>query len=176
MNKIFPIILVLVLSGCATGGGYVMKNSFSTNEIDWFMAGGSTTVKGSAFLKQRGGGVVTCAGNEVTLTPVTRYSTERISFLYDSTEFGILQRGLPRALRGKYFKEEAPVAYGQYSKRARCDVDGKFEFQNVPQGSYYLITVVEWNTGRNMFENEGGFIMKRISVNDKELVKFVISN
>ena len=176
MNKIFPLILVLVLSGCATGGGYVMKNSFSTDEIDWFLAGGSTTVKGSAFLKQRGGGVVTCAGNEVFLIPVSRYSTERISFLYDSTEFGILQRGLPQALRGRYFKEEPPAAYGQYSKRTICDVDGRFVFQNVPQGSYYLTTIVEWNTGQNMFENEGGFIMKRISVNDKELVKFVISN
>tara|TARA_Y100000768_G_scaffold360450_1_gene317704 strand:- start:157 stop:687 length:531 start_codon:yes stop_codon:yes gene_type:complete len=176
MNKIFLIISVVILSGCASSG-YVMKNSFSVDELDWFIAGGTTTVEGSAFLRQRGGGIVTCAGNEVNLVPVTKYSTERMTFLYENTEFGILQTGLPAILRGKLFKGgETAGAYLKYLLKTTCDVDGKFQFQNVPQGSYYLITKVEWNTGRNMFENEGGMIMKRVLVNNKELEKFIISN
>ena len=51
---------------------------------------GKATVSGQACLKQSGGGVVTCAGSEVTLFPVTEYAKQRITAIY-GTENGAIR-------------------------------------------------------------------------------------
>lgn len=47
------------------------------------LARGDGEIRGNAFMMQRGGGVVTCAGNEVYLIPHNDYAAERLGALYD---------------------------------------------------------------------------------------------
>lgn len=49
---------------------------------------GTNTVKGSAVVPQQGGGISTCAGKRVYLTPVTDYATTLMLTLYGNTERG----------------------------------------------------------------------------------------
>jgi hypothetical protein len=57
-----------------------------------------------------------------------------------------------------------------------CDAEGDFEFLNVPDGNYYLVAKVIWAIPGQYNQNyQGGGMMKRVSVNDGEHVKVLIS-
>jgi hypothetical protein len=62
--------------GCAHN--FVTQPSFDLPSFDAedhrsFEGSGTATIKGQAFLRQKGGGVVTCAGSDVKLMPATNY-------------------------------------------------------------------------------------------------------
>ena len=76
------LLAVVLFIGCMTTPAYVIVNDFNTEESAYILEEGSFSIQGSAFLRQRGGGVVGCQGNVVTLFPTTRYMTEIFHHAY----------------------------------------------------------------------------------------------
>ena len=146
---------------------YEMRTSFDPQEVAWFDEDGTNSIQGSALIRQRGGSIVTCAGNEVDLVPVSRYATERMLVIYGSTERGYSRIG------NAVIKGEPDYLYWTTSQTKRCDVQGSFSFSNLPNGSFYVITTITWRVSE--YRNAGGALMARITLEDGEAGEVVLT-
>lgn len=159
------LMLGLTLPSCMVAEPIPVASTFSASEVAFINEQGTNTVKGSAFIRQRGGGVVNCAGNDVDLIPKGEYSAERMEVIYGTTTSSSYRQawGSPRL---------APFADGYLShlRTTTCDVDGKFEFQNVAAGSYFIVTEVVWEV-RSV---QGGYLMAPITFTDGNEVTSVV--
>ncbi|MDI1229848.1 MAG: hypothetical protein PSU93_01715 [Methylobacter sp.] len=129
---------------------------------------GSNTVTGQAFLTQKGGGVVTCAGNPVEMHPNTEYFNQ----LVDDVANGY-------TTMEKLSQDEKNLL-----KTGQCDAQGNFEFHKVPSGKWVITTNVSWDVNfvrHNGFyyyadsEKQGGYQTKEVNVQEGEVNKFIIS-
>lgn len=104
---------------------YNMQNNFDFDQAERLMKKGKNTVIGNAFLRQNGGGIVTCAGSEVTLIPATEYAKERLRRLYSGTDKGynpIVVKGFFQyGPRMQYKFIPTPNRYTALMKRTVCD-------------------------------------------------------
>ena len=75
--RLFLLALVVVLSGCMIPPPqWNAVSDAAEAEYQPYLAGGTGSVTGQAFLTQRGGGVVKAAGRTVTLDPATSVGNE----------------------------------------------------------------------------------------------------
>ncbi len=133
---------------------------------------GVHSISGSAFLRQKGGGVVTCAGSEVVLTPKTPYADEYIHRFYRDNDSGY-KDFLVQYLLGDGI--EVNPEYYKYTKTATCDAQGNFKFSKISNGDYYITTTVIWEApGLGVSSTQGGYLMKRVTV-DNENVNVIIT-
>lgn len=165
--------LMMLLAGCAVNQAQEvnLKAAFNTEEAKRLLAPGKNTIKGSALFRQNGGGIVSCAGTQVDLVPATEYATERISYLYGSTE-----RGVQTAMTAPHLKFTNVEAsgYRENQRHVLCDSQGFFKFDNVADGSFYLTSVITWHVG-NSYIPEGGVLMQRITVSGGEVKEIVLA-
>lgn len=144
-----------LVAACATP--ITIETPFSPEEVAYVSTRGAATVEGQAFLRQMGGGVVTCAGEEVSLIPAGTYATELITKM-----FGSPQGGRMTAL-SLVDPGETPARFREMQRRAQCDAEGDFTFAGVADGPYYVMTRVVWTVG-DSFIPEGGYLARRIEV------------
>lgn len=143
--RLLPIaIFALALAGCTSVG--TLTTSFDPNAAAFINQKGKATVTGQAFLRRNDGVVVYAAGSEVTLIPQTYYSRERMVQIYGSGHFSAF---------GKSFKNDDPQ-YLAYTRHTVADGEGKFTFDQVADGSYYITTTVVWMAG---YYRQGGALM-----------------
>lgn len=142
-----------------------LSSEYKYSETKPMLEKGKNTIKGSALWRQSGGGVVTCAGNLVTLIPKTSYSTERFISIYGNDMAGISPIG------NKVQFSPENLEYQQHRLNTQCDAQGYFAFENVADGDFFVMTAIVWAAGPH--NPQGGAIMKSVSVNGGE-VKTVI--
>lgn len=121
-------------------------------------------MSGQAFLRQRGGGIVTCAGLPIVLVPKIDYTATVMqravgSRVYDS------QWLISYADSAFAAMPPMPEPIKAASKRTVCDVNGKFSIASVPPGEYYATAQVSWQAGTA----QGGILVKPIKVADKNI-------
>lgn len=154
-----------LLSACAGKPDYRLtyqvRALFDKDQAASQVRDGVGTVQGSAFMRQRGGGVVTCAGATVHLIPATQYARERFTRLYSVEGPSASNRG------PKVDFEPDPPEYYSLTRSAKCDAQGRFEFTEVAQGAFYLQTQVVWSV---MNSREGGNLMALIEVKGAKTV------
>ena len=159
-------VATLVFAGCAVQPQtYTMQKSFDEALAKTMVMAGKNTIKGSALVRQNGGGVVTCAGNEVIAIPVTQYADERMWLLY-----GSYQRGFRHVGMGGFVITNENPAYRSLVLKTTCDAQGGFKFGNVADGSFYVATQVKWSVGT---QPQGGALMLKVNVwkgEEKEIV------
>src|SRR5687768_12302785 len=110
--KTCVIFFMFLLTGCVMPPPQVdVQAKFDEEEIKRYSEPGTSGVKGQAFLRQQGAGVVTCAGSEVFLVPATPYYRQTFEHVRAGKN---PQLGL--------------ATIGRYSKKARCDAQGNFAF------------------------------------------------
>jgi len=155
------LIGVLLFVGCATAP--VARMPFPAEEYARLDSTGVAVVKGQAFLKTRGGEVITAAGNEVILNPETSYSQQWFEVSY---------------LGGKELAEPDPRVL-PYVAKTTADADGRFTFQNVAPGNYYVVTSVVWEApGGNILGGpnaQGGYVAKLITVREGDHLDVVVT-
>lgn len=173
MKKLLSMSAVaILLVGCA-GTPFApiehsMKNKFDAKQAQTQLKEGNAKLEGNAFLRQQGGGVVTCAGQEVFLFPYTDYANEKLSLMYGSSE-----RGISAWHTTQYkFSNEDPN-FPNYKKTSFCDAQGKFVFDKLSAGTYFAITNVSWTVG---YERQGGFLMQKVTLNKGETKSIVMSH
>ncbi len=56
-----------------------------------------------------------------------------------------------------------------------ADADGRFKFESVPAGEYFVTTTIIWEIpSRSGLQRQGGLVTKRISVEDGQEIEIII--
>jgi len=164
MKKILIAALVLVLTGCvAPVPKHTLTTTFNEKEAAALMQPGANTIRGSALIRQNNGGVVTCAGNPVYLVPATNYALERFQAIYKNTGRGYYRQVAPQT--ESHFTNDDP-SYYKSARPTTCDALGFFKFDNLSDGSFFLVTTIQWRV--NNYLLEGGSLMLRVNVKGGE--------
>ena len=161
LNKKVAVVLVapvFLLVGCFSP--HIFNSTFKAPEIPVWRENGTNVVEGSGFLRQRGGVVVTCAGEAVTLT-----------LSYAKTAYEREWESLSGAVKRLTELDPAYVAFREELRKSKrtiwttCDVQGRFRFANVPSGNYEIETTVEWYVPSQYGgSTEGGKIKNVLSI------------
>jgi hypothetical protein len=167
MKNLLAMLFVLLASGCANlqQPTYTLSRVFDRPAAAALMAPGANSIAGNAFLRQAGGGVVSCAGSPVVLVPATAYATERILAIYQSAEGGL-------AYRSVKFQPESQE-FAALTRKTSCDSAGNFTFDAVADGDFYLVTQVVWMLGS--YNRQGGVLARRITVSGGKVTRIVMS-
>lgn len=154
MRVIYSVLIVILLSACQATPRYVYQTTsvYNPEETSWSRLDGNSSVSGSSFIRQNGGGIVSCAGYPALLIPKSTYSDERISYLYGN---------LTRGYNTYRIIDTGDSRYTADYRTTVCDVDGKFKFTNLPDGVYYLITSVTWNVANS---TQGGHLFQKVDL------------
>lgn len=171
MRSIVVMGAVAALTGCASRAPVEpevvdLGVAFDAAAARSQLGEGKGQIKGGAFIRQQGGGVVTCAGRDVSLVPATPYAAKIYQVLY-GTDQGTAMR-LPVAKRVKPTSSE----FGQVMKKTQCDAQGAFAFDGIKDGDYFVETVVTWRVG---LDQQGGAIMRRVSLAGGQQISIVVS-
>lgn len=160
------VSIFLILAGCVLPTENLsLLTTFDPNAVAFVNQNGSGVIKGEAFLRQGGGGVVTCAGYNVALVPSAAYADERISLIYKSKE-----RGFNPVFRR--FTNTQNVDYLSYTRATKCDAQGKFQFRDLHSGAYYVTAQVTWVVGGVA---QGGTLMEKAQVVDDKTVELLLT-
>lgn len=130
--KLYLVIIasIVLLTGCAPKM-VALQNKFDPNLTKSLIEkDGNNTLDGNAFLRQNSGAVITCAGSEVLLIPVTQYSIERTSVIFGNSYSGFF----PIQFDKKIQFDNNPELFVNLMKRERCDSQGNFSFGHVGDG------------------------------------------
>ena len=169
MKKLVVVGLsILALAGCRGPQTLEPMTDFDANAASIINKKGSGTVSGQAFLKQAGGGVVTCAGNEVALIPATDYATQRLRMIFGSSDYGYRDQFTQAVSKA----EER--AYYELRRYTVCDAQGNFVFKGVASGTYYLMSEVVWSV--NQYRNAGGGLMHKVEVKNGRNSEVIMTN
>ena len=165
MRVLFSMFVVVLLSGCQSTPVYVYQTSstYNPNEVLWSKLDGDSSVSGSAFIRQKGGGIVSCAGFEVGLFPQSSYADERLSYIYSNLNKGF---NINRSI------DSSDHRYLDDSRKTICGVDGKFKFTNLPNGVYYIVTKVAWQVG---YSNQGASLFQKVDLTSGGNLEVVLS-
>ena len=152
--RIAIIFLAMAVAGCTLPHPTVIPTLTPYDPIaaSRIHEEGPNEIRGQAFLRQRGGGVVTCASSEVTLIPSTSYALERISNIYGVTT---------RAAQAYRVADEPDPGYLRDIRTTTCDAQGNFSFSGVADGYYFVTTRVVWEvpSGYGYMSTQGGSVM-----------------
>jgi hypothetical protein len=148
MNKILMVVLcATLLSGCVKMPKPVALPVFPQSEYDALKLTGKETLSGQAFLKTMGGDVKVAAGSQVVLMPKTSY-----------TDFQFATCMMVRC-------EQEDMRAAKFEKVTTADAEGKFEFDDIAAGEYYIQTIVTWmRPSSSGLRQEGGALMSKATV------------
>lgn len=154
MKFLNSLLLFFFVAAC--GGTIEMNEPFNSSEVSFVNRSGSAQITGQAFLRQRSGGVVTCAGNDVALIPAGAYAKEFIT-----RAFGDVRGGRIPAIMAPQVQH--PPEFGALQRRTTCDAEGDFEFRDVANGDYYISTILLWEVPGQIIP-EGGALTELVQV------------
>lgn len=144
-----------LVAGCATKP-LPRLAKYDPTEYSSFSGQGTGVIEGQAFLVTLGGDVKYGAGREVWLNPVTTYSTEWY-------ERGVL----------KYESLEAAPAEVPPPRIAVADGEGRFRFDRLPAGEYYLACHIDWAISQ--YSMTGGIAHAKVKVEDGKVTQAVVT-
>lgn len=151
------IALLFPLTGCAPKVLIATVAPADVQMASAALAPGTGTLKGSALLRQQGGGVVTCAGNEVFLVPATESATRELVRIFGSERGYVNYGGSSSWGGGTLVRPPEPNRVGV------CNAQGFFTFDKLRAGKWHAITTVTWSIGS---EYQGGFLLATTDVPD----------
>ena len=133
---------------------------YSPAEYAPYARAGTGKITGQAFLKTVGGEVRYGAGNTVALHPATSLTNEWF------TKVVVQGRDLvPGDLRAN-----------DYRRITTADAEGRFEFNNLPPGEYYVTCGITWGVPSDIgVLPTGGIAYARATVRNGETTKVVVT-
>lgn len=167
--KKFAMVAIgaLAIGGCAmspiggesVGADPVVSNApFDPAAAAFIKKPGAGVIQGHAFLKKSDGVIKHAGGEVVRLVPVTAYSRNRFAQLYRGGKF-VSANDIP--------KIQPDPAYADYTRTTKAESTGRFVFENVAPGSYYVATQNIWRKEGSII-NEGGAFYETVKVTGRE--------
>lgn len=115
----------------------------------------NNAISGDAVMRTRGGEPRTCAGFPVLLIPKSRAADAWAKTVFGNAEAGYS----PQA-----FDHEAPrPPASAATTQTMCDAQGKFSFDGLADGTYYVVTEVSWDV---QYERQGGLLMRAVTLSE----------
>jgi hypothetical protein len=126
----------LAVAGCNSSKGRIDKPlAFDANEAAFVLKQGTATIRGHAFVINNLGRAQNVVGQNVFLVPQTAYSRQRVEAIFESGK-SIQSREAPDI--------PSDPDYLKYTRRWKTDSDGRFLFDNVAPGAYFVVTQMSW--------------------------------
>lgn len=147
-------------AGCVAAP--TIETTFNPAEAAFINETGSGTISGQAFLRRNDGVVVYAAGSEVHLVPKSTYADERIQALYRGGKFN----GYVPA------PKNTDPQYLAMTKTTKANGEGRFSFENLADGDYYVLTQVTWLAGDI---RQGGSLMEPVSIRNGRSVDIIMT-
>lgn len=154
------MVVALALGGCVATP-VAIKTPYSVEEHEPYRLEGKNSVTGQAFMRQAGGGTVSCAGTPATLFPDTAFFREAID---------IASRGMKPDASG----QTRPNRQGSSFRSAACDAQGNFVIERVPAGRWVLVAEVRWWAGP--YSPQGGMLRQAVEVKDGATNRFLLTD
>lgn len=146
----------LIVAGCeTTTPPPPLTAPFDAGALAFIHTPGTASIEGQAFARQRGGGVVTAAGEEIILIPATDFTrqlTER------------MQAGAPSA------DDAAKVK--TFQRTTVADADGRFKFTGLAPGSYIVLVTIRWMAGDYA---QGGGMKQEVAVTSGQAASIIMA-
>lgn len=162
MKTIYAILITMfLLSACATPQPVQMQSTFNPELHKQFLQDGTGSIKGQGFLRQQGGGVVTCAGGPATMFPATQFFKEIVGLMAAGKSPQLQQSIPPNPENSKMLRE------------SQCDAQGNFTFTGLPAGNWLVLTEVIWVIDH---QRQGGVLMREVVVGDGEVQVLLTDN
>lgn len=171
MKNLIQVIFLPILCMSCSNSTPTSQNSqlpaFNPQQANYINKTGSILVQGEAFIIGKNGKPIFAAGETIRLVPATNYATARFNRLY----------------KGKTFiraSEIAPIKpdpqYAQLTRTTISSARGKFEFDRVAAGKYF-ITAQKIIRTPGKFTVVGGAMFARVVITGKERwpVKVVVT-
>ncbi|CAN7153271.1 carboxypeptidase regulatory-like domain-containing protein [Bosea sp. LjRoot237] len=157
MKRIACVLgLAALLGACVPGP--VTTSSFSAEEAAVIRKPGTGIIVGHAFRTREKGQVVNAAGEVVRLIPATAYARERFSSIFVRTKY------LPH---WRYPHGQVDPLYAQFTRTTKSTARGRFSFDKVAPGTYFVSTQVIWGEEDAIFR-EGGSVYDEVTLTGKE--------
>lgn len=167
MRTLFIAALAASLGACSTvGPPRQIQSPFNEAEALAMMKPGPNTITGSALLRKVSGDVVTCAGTPVVLFPATEYARERYFITFGDNGFRGIYSPQPNFTN--------PPGFMTHSRKATCNAQGFFRFDNLADGEYIITTTVSWGTPPYGVPT-GGHLGTRAEVNGGRTVEVTLT-
>ena len=157
LGRSLALIGALFLSACIERKPATV--AFSTEEAAIIRKPGTGVITGHAFRTKPSGSVVNAAGQVVTLVPATAFARERFTNLYGGGKY-VPHHAYP-------LPDEVDPAYAEYSRATKAESNGRFIFDNVAPGTYFVTTQVLWGD-EYAFSREGGLVYDSVTLTGKE--------
>lgn len=120
--------------------------AFAKTEFAPYRGDGPASLEGEAFVKTENGENRNCGGETILLAPYLSYDINVINgFTFVDIDTALQKAG--------------PAA--PYWRESSCDSQGRFEFTNVPVGTWIVITTVRWG---NTWHQERTLLAKKITL------------
>ena len=170
MRHLFlPLAAALLVAGC---GGHrpapdlANGPAFDARAAAYIHKQGSAIIQGEAFVLGRNGKPVYAAGELIRLVPATAYAKARFRSLYKGKTF------LPA---GQIPKVTPDPEYAKYTRTAVANGRGKFLFDNVAPGTYFVTAQKIIRPPGTLFASGGAmYTQVTISRNERYPVKIVV--
>lgn len=156
-------LFAVVVAGCAEQQIYQRRMEFIEEEYAPYDNTGTGKIIGQAFMKTAGGDVKYGAGNTVSLNPVTSYSKEWFNLT--------VSHGMTN------ISGADPRVY-KYYRKTIADGEGRFEFENLPAGEYYIVCDIYWRYyagGYSATTTTGARVGIKATVKDGETTKAIVT-
>jgi hypothetical protein len=111
---------------------------FDPRDFAWSTAPGQDTLIG-ALAYRRSGLPYGCEGEDVLLIPDAPWSRRRMIILYGAANGAAVPVSIVRART----PSAPPGDYARFVRRTTCDAQGRFAFQGLPDGVWYVVTVAK---------------------------------
>jgi len=165
------ILICAILASLAVAGCQSTKIenavAFDPSEAAFIRKDGRAAIEGHAFVTNSNGAVVNAAGQSVRLIPATAYARQRIAAIYGAAKFR--QMALAPRL-------EADPDFLVYTRETKAESNGRFSFDKVAPGEYFVATQMSWKKPNNIF-SEGALMYETVKITgaEKEPVKVIVS-
>jgi hypothetical protein len=158
MTRITCVLGLAALLGACMAQEPTTTASFSAEEAAFIRKPGTGVIVGHAFRTRSKGQVVNAAGEVVRLIPATTYARQRFSSIFERTKF------LPH---WRYPNGQVDPLYAQFTRTTKSTARGRFSFDKVAPGTYFVSTQVIWGEEDAIFR-EGGTVYDEVTLTGKE--------
>jgi hypothetical protein len=166
---LFVCAALALISGCNSVSPEDAGLHFDPAEAAYIMAQGKVTIEGQAFLRDKTGrrNARYAAGEVVRLVPATAYARARFAQYYGDSKFA-------SAISFRRFEENPE--YESYTRTTKAESTGRFAFDNVAPGTYFVVSQLTWRPKESIW-TEGGAMYEEVAVTGNETapVKVVLS-
>jgi hypothetical protein len=160
LSGVRAVSVGLTLAACqATTDSAAPTIAFDPAEAAFINKQGTVTIEGHAFLHRKNGVVVEAGGEIVRLIPASRYAEDRFRRLYQGRKIatGPLTPHI----------EAADPRYEAAMRTTKSESNGKFTFEHVGPGRYFVATQFQFS-GESRYFQEGGAFYDEVTITGKE--------